>query len=271
MLTPTWTLRRLGVLVVAALALSLSSCINPQAPRPTDAVSTSSTDTEEPVVYDTVLQLDFDTVTGDLVTGAPIAGTGPASLGAIVATGGPDPVPLTTMPGARGGQAIRFVPVCGSPLDRCPKGIIEVPDTPLLNPANDSFRYGASVLLTASETTKGSNVMQKGFATDGQGQWKLQVDGNLGMASCVLADVTTYEAIGTKTVADGVWHQVTCVRGPDTLSLIVDGTEQASVKIPPSLRITPTSPMRIGGKNLKPDNDQFFGALDDVFVDVAKD
>lgn len=267
--TPTWSLRRLGLLGVTVL--TVTSCLNPQAPRATDAVSTSPAAADEPVSYDSVLKLDFDTVTGDLVTGAPIAGTGPASLGAIVTTGGPTPVPLTTMPGARGGQAIRFMPVCGPPLDKCPKAIIEVPDTPLLNPGIHQFQYGASVLLTAAETAKGSNVLQKGFSTDGQGQWKLQVDGNLGMASCVLADTSTYEAIGTTTVADGVWHQVTCVRGTDKLSIIVDGTAEASVAIPPGLRITPVSPMRIGGKNIKPDNDQFFGAMDDVFVDVAKD
>jgi hypothetical protein len=46
----------------------------------------------------------------------------------------------------------------------------------------------------------------------------------------------------------------------------VDGVEHGSKALPEGLDISPEGPVRIGGKNLKPDNDQYFGTLDDVYV-----
>jgi hypothetical protein len=127
------------------------------------------------------------------------------------------------------------------------------------------------VLLGADETTKGSNVVQKGFSTGG-GQFKLQVDGKEGLPSCVLAGAQQggplYVAISASTVADGRWHQVTCVRRGTSLTVSVDGAEVGRVAVPAELSVSNDDPVRIGGKGTGPNNDQYHGVLDDVFVSI---
>lgn len=169
-----------------------------------------------------------------------------------------------------GGQALRFPPRCRIYAGRaCPRVVLEAGEVP--NPGTASMRFGAAVLMTTDDTAAGENVLQKGFSR-GHGQFKLQVDGAAGLPSCVLVGSGSrriYMVTARASVADGQWHAVECVRSVSSLSILVDGSILAQVRVPGSLSIVNSDPLRIGGKGLSPNNDQFHGAIDDVFVVIG--
>ncbi|MDI6101775.1 LamG domain-containing protein [Actinoplanes sp. NEAU-A12] len=164
------------------------------------------------------------------------------------------------------GQAIQFPPPCAR--EPCPHLILRVLSRPALNPGASPFSYGATVRLARRHTTDGQNVLQKGYAAEGS-QYKLQVDGQAGLPSCVLVGEESrriHVAVADVGVADGGWHQVTCRRGPDTLTILVDGAPRASTPIPPALRVDNAMSLNIGGKSAHARNDQFHGAVDDIWI-----
>ncbi|MEV6302275.1 LamG-like jellyroll fold domain-containing protein [Actinoplanes sp. NPDC051861] len=164
------------------------------------------------------------------------------------------------------GQAVRFPPRCRrSP---CPRLVLRAPSTPFLNPGNRAFRYGATVRLAPNRTSKGQNVLQKGFSTEGS-QYKLQIDGRSGHPSCVLvAGPAIHLAIARVTVADGRWHTLECRRDRTTLTVLIDNAVQGSTTVPATLTITNDRPLSIGGKSAFGNNDQFHGDLDDVWISL---
>jgi hypothetical protein len=132
------------------------------------------------------------------------------------------------------------------------------------------LRFGAVVRIAPNETSKGENVLQKGYSTGGS-QFKLQVDGAAGRPSCVLVGTASpriYLAQSSVSVADGQWHAVDCVRVGGSLTLSVDGVVRGSVSLPTALSVSNDQPLRIGGKGNSPNNDQFVGSLDDVYVSL---
>ena len=189
---------------------------------------------------------------------------GRLSLRARTAAGGT----LTTTAHG-GGLAVRFPRPCAKyGTQSCQRAILQSGPADFLNPGSAPFRYGASVLLAPSETSKGANVVQKGFSVR-DAQFKLQVDGHEGRPSCVLvgrSSPSIYVALSSLSVANGVWHQIECTRSSSLLTIFVDGKSYGQVGIPSSLSIVNDDPLCIGGKGTSPNNDQFAGAIDDVFV-----
>jgi hypothetical protein len=169
-----------------------------------------------------------------------------------------------------GGLAVRFPPRCRVYAGRgCPRVVLESREVP--NPGTAQVRFGAAVLMTADDTAAGENLLQKGFSR-GHGQFKLQVDGAAGLPSCVLVGTGSrriYVVTAGVSVADGQWHAIECVRSVSALSILVDGSVLRQIRVPASLSIVNSDPLRIGGKGLSPDNDQFHGAIDDVFVAIG--
>ncbi|MEJ3742480.1 LamG-like jellyroll fold domain-containing protein [Actinomycetes bacterium KLBMP 9797] len=164
-----------------------------------------------------------------------------------------------------GGWAARYPARCAGA--GCPRGILESDAVAALNPGTRAVRYGASVLMAPADTGDGANVLQKGFSTGGVTQFKLQVDGAAGRPSCVVASKTDiYRVIAPVTVADGRWHALQCARSSTELSISVDGGRQGAVAVPARVSIVNSEPLRIGGKSLSVDNDQYAGLVDDVFV-----
>jgi hypothetical protein len=140
-----------------------------------------------------------------------------------------------------------------------------------LNPGRLPIRYGASVRLAADETTKGENVLQKGYSAHGS-QYKLQIDGLPGRPSCVLVDDVRPEihvALSTISVADGRWHTLECRRSGTALTILVDGITRGATTVPATLSVLNHIPLSVGGKGSFTDNDQFQGALDDVWVQIG--
>lgn len=153
----------------------------------------------------------------------------------------------------------------------CPNAMIEIPDAPSLDPGTASFEWGASIRMKADETADGENVLQKGRWGDAGGQWKLQVDKTGGKPSCVVSGfrngvesrVVLKASVG---IADNVWHQVTCRRTEDGVTILIDGVVRGSLAMPVVSLAGPAS-ITIGAKEvLAKDNDQFQGRLDDVFM-----
>jgi concanavalin A-like lectin/glucanase superfamily protein len=169
------------------------------------------------------------------------------------------------------GLAVEYPDRCTLPRERdCPRAILEGVRDDALNPGTRPLEYGASVLMTHADLADGANVVQKGYSVGGVSQFKLQVDHKQGHPSCVIASrARIYRAEPPLDVADGAWHQLTCSRTHDRLTLTVDGTERAAVPVPANLSIANAEPLRIGGKGANQGNDQFAGRIDNVFLTIG--
>jgi hypothetical protein len=266
------------VLLVSPAALT--GCGGEPDGQPATASPTPATSTTPPRPLDLreelnlVLTLDFALPPGPLTDGTVVPDvSGGGRDGVVRLSDAAEPVVTAAADADAGSTVVRFPAPCEPGAGTvCPRGIVEVPGDPVFVPGTTDFGYGARVLMTPAETSKGANVVQKGFSVGGGGQWKLQVDGVQGTPSCVLVgggqtDINALTAdVG---VADGRWHDVSCLRDGDTLIIAVDGVENGTATLPAGLVVTPGGPVRVGGKNVKPDNDQFFGAVDDVFYGVS--
>jgi hypothetical protein len=165
-----------------------------------------------------------------------------------------------------GGTAIAFPGRCTTA--GCPRAILEGGDDPRLDTGAANLSYGASVLLRPDQVADGENIMQKGVSRSSS-MWKLQVDGAAGRPTCVLVgrgSTRHYIARSAVGVADGAWHRIACDRRNGRLTISVDGVHRGSVAVGSKVWLANDSPLRIGGKNVADSNDQYFGALDDVWV-----
>jgi hypothetical protein len=175
---------------------------------------------------------------------------------------------LTSTPHGTG-RAILFPALCSG--TTCPRVVLLATAKDDLNPGIRDFRYGATVRLAASQTSSGENILQKGYSEAGS-QFKLQIDKTAGRPSCVLVgsgSATLWLAKSATSAADGGWHQVECRRSGTTLTILVDGTATGTATLPAALAVTNTAPLLLGGKGRSQDNDQYHGALDDVWISVS--
>ena len=167
------------------------------------------------------------------------------------------------------GRALQFPAKCTG--RKCPTAVLQTRHSADLNPGSRALTYGATVRLAGSQTSKGQNVVQKGYSATSS-QYKLQIDGREGNPSCVLVDVKKrriIQARSTISVADGAWHRVQCRRVGIALRVLVDGVVRGVTKVPAGLSVSNRHPLSIGGKGTYADNDQFHGAVDDVFVSIG--
>ncbi|MGX6606659.1 LamG-like jellyroll fold domain-containing protein [Micromonosporaceae bacterium Da 78-11] len=167
------------------------------------------------------------------------------------------------------GTALAFPDKCVEPV--CPHAALQSPSSADLNPGTRDIAFGADVLLMPGQTSKGQNIVQKGYSKTSS-QWKLQIDGIGGRPSCVLVDdkrPTIRIVTSPVTVADGRWHAVQCRRAANTLIVYVDGIPRAGVRVPGHLSVSNSRPLSIGAKGAYDDNDQFNGALDNVWVQIG--
>ena len=167
------------------------------------------------------------------------------------------------------GSALAFPAECAA--KACPHVALQSPTSDDLNPGTRNIAYGADVLLDPGQTSKGENIVQKGYSATSS-QWKLQIDGAAGRPSCVLVDDKTPMirlARSSVTAADGRWHSVQCHRIGTMLAVYVDGVVRGSTKVPARLSVTNDRPLSVGAKGAFDDNDQFNGALDNVWVQIG--
>jgi hypothetical protein len=167
------------------------------------------------------------------------------------------------------GSALAFPAECAG--KDCPHVALQSPTSADLNPGTRDIAFGAEVLLPPGETSKGENIVQKGYSVTSS-QWKLQVDGVAGRPSCVLVDEkkpTIWVADSSVSISDGHWHALQCRRVGTTLAVFVDGAERGRITVPAKLSVSNQRPLCIGAKGAFPDNDQFDGALDNVWVQIG--
>ncbi len=167
------------------------------------------------------------------------------------------------------GYGLQFPAKCSGA--KCPHAVLQTRHSAELNPGRRSIAWGATVRLARSQTTSGQNVVQKGYSATSS-QYKLQIDGRAGRPSCVLVDVRKRSiklVRSSVSVADGRWHTVKCHRAGAAFGILVDGRTRGMIKIPATLTVANKHPLRIGGKGVYADNDQFQGAVDDVFVRIG--
>ncbi len=164
------------------------------------------------------------------------------------------------------GGAVEFPTACTEPTG-CPRAMVEVPADPALDPGDQPFSWAASVRLSPEQTSVGSNIVQSGrYGSDGD-QWKLQVDGEEGLPSCILRAQGEIVKIRSSTsVADDAWHRVVCRRDADVLSIEVDGDVHRKPVVTGTVHTG--LPVRIGSPGVSDTDDQFHGMVDDVVVDV---
>jgi hypothetical protein len=170
------------------------------------------------------------------------------------------------------GRALAFPAKCRVRAKRrCPHVVLQAPPAADLNPGTRPIAYGASVRLARSQTTKGQNVLQKGYSAT-TSQYKLQVDGTAGRPSCVLVDdrkPTIRLVRSSVSVADGAWHAVECRRAGTAFTIVVDGVLRGVLAVPAALSVRNGGPLSVGGKGASANNDQFQGALDNVWVRIG--
>lgn len=205
-----------------------------------------------------------DNVAGFTITGPIMDVTGRYPLTVAAAAGG-------TLSWERHGtgRAVRFPNRCTAAPAACPRAILETGRIDQLNPGRRALRFGATVRMASSGTAVGANVVQKGFSVGGGTQYKLQVDGLAGQPGCVLVGTATiYRIVAPVDVADGRWHALGCRRSGPALAIFVDGRSRGTMAVPIDLSIVNDFPLRIGGKGKNPDNDQFAGTIDEVYVAI---
>lgn len=211
------------------------------------------------------LRYRFDAATSPVTTVVDDSGKG--HTGSVAAVNG---ATVTTVTGYEG-LGVKFPAVCVG--TTCPHAILTTPDATDLNPGTALFTFGLRVRLTLADLTSdhGSNLVQKGLSTTAQ--WKLQIDdAATGRPSCVVRTAGGLEPIIVKSsvgVADGTWHKVSCQRTATTITILVDNIARGSALISSTYVINPVNqPVSIGAKGTGSNNDQFHGAIDDVYFNL---
>jgi hypothetical protein len=146
--------------------------------------------------------------------------------------------------------------------------IVRVPSAPDLNPGTSDISFGASVNFTTLPPPETWDVVRKGISGDGGGYYKLELfTGNGGArARCYFRDEggTSKSVVKGSGLSDGDWHQVTCTKTDDKVTITVDGASSSNdVRLG---RIANDSEVTIGAKPTG--GDAFKGRIDQVRIDV---
>jgi hypothetical protein len=211
------------------------------------------------------LRYRFEAVSNPVTTVVDDSGKG--HTGTVQTANGGAVVPVTGYEG----QGVQFPAVCTG--TTCPHATLRAADAADLNPGTALFSFGARVRVTLAQLTAdhGSNIVQKGLANTAQ--WKLQLDDAVtGKPSCVVRTTDGALPIVVKAsvgIADGTWHKVTCQRTSTTLTILVDNVARGSALIDAAYDISPVGqPVGIGAKGTGSNNDQFHGAIDEVYFNL---
>jgi hypothetical protein len=126
-----------------------------------------------------------------------------------------------------GGVVIGVAGVSGTAYDFSKDGSwVEVPSSSSLNPGGDDFSVSAWVNLEVAPV-KGTtyDIVRKGTVKSAGGEFKLEIIKN-GYARCTArdADRNTVRVNSPRiNLANGQWHQVTCVRSGSSWKIVTDG------------------------------------------------
>lgn len=260
-------------LLLATACLVMTGCSSSATPTQESSTPSRQTGvTPSRTDGEIVLDLSFDDAEpGDLEEGDTVALEVPEDEVATVVAPDIKDVPSLTVVDNDGGRSLRFPDPCDLGA-KCRRQVLEIPDFDAANPGTASFSLGARVSIRRQDIRDGSNILQKGFSTDGEGQWKLQVDRQDGLPSCVLVPSgaqSGYVAKSDLDVADGQWHVIECGRSDGQWWIDVDGS-RTSMDLPAAVVVSNDSPIRVGGKNVAENADPFFGLIDEVWFKLLR-
>ena len=146
---------------------------------------------------------------------------------------------------------------------------VDVPDASDLDPGPGDFAYSAWINTTKVPPANTSDIMRKGLSTTPGGDYKMElfpVNG-AARARCVIrGSAGQATAGGGNNLQDGRWHQITCTRTGNTLSLAIDGTTVKSTTATIGT-ITNSAGVVIGAKSAE--QDYYSGLIDDVRVTLG--
>lgn len=158
------------------------------------------------------------------------------------------------------------------PCRGCGRAVIGAPDKRFLDPGQHPFWFGATIKVRDDQALPGRdpNIMQKGVINQAGGRWKLELIGSHPQCTITGRDGTVVVR-SDRRVDNATWHTLQCRRQDGTISLIVDGTVDAS-ETAATGGLSNTAPIRIGTKNVGSagDDDQFHGRIDSVFLKIDR-
>ena len=146
--------------------------------------------------------------------------------------------------------------------------IVRVPHAADLNPGTSDISFGAWVNFTTLPPEQTWDVVRKGISGDG-GYYKLELfTGNgTARARCYFRDNdgTSKSVVRGSGLNDGRWHQLTCTKTADRVTVTVDGSSNSNtVQLD---AISNSSEVTIGGKPTG--GDAFKGRIDEARIDVG--
>jgi hypothetical protein len=148
---------------------------------------------------------------------------------------------------------------------------VTVPNSASLNPGTADFGFTAHVRFPTgpSAATGDYDLIRKGVASTGGGEWKMEIfpgGGYTSPAFCLFKDALGKTATlrGTKNLADGAWHALTCAKTAKGISLTVDGVTKSSTVTLGS--ISNNQALSVGRK--LGGGDQYVGDMDEVRVEM---
>lgn len=108
-----------------------------------------------------------------------------------------------------------------------PTSWVQVPPSPLLNPADHDFIFTAWVNFTVAPTARHTfDILRKGLSYTPTGEYKLEIVPG-GFVRCSAKDSDGHDARvtdATTVVTDAAWHRIGCARIGSTWNVIVDKT-----------------------------------------------
>lgn len=147
-----------------------------------------------------------------------------------------------------------------------------------LSPWNADFAFTVWVDTRLLVHGGDYNIMQKGQATDADGQYKLELSGAsvpVGFPVCTFVgdnkSVRPVHVVAPISTNDHVWHRITCQRVSGVFRAIVDGRVYGEKPVPEGFgAIHPTGrSLGIGAKPSSPQDDFFPGLLDDASFSIS--
>jgi hypothetical protein len=171
---------------------------------------------------------------------------------------------ITSVPGINGSKGYHF---------NGTNSVATVPDAPELDPGTANLTITAHVRFTVvpSAAVVDYDLVRKGLSSTPGGEWKMEIyppssGTRIGSAYCLFKDAAGKVAFirGTRNLADGVWHTITCVKTATSIELIVDGMTQTKTVTLGS--ISNSMPVTVGAK--PGGGDQYLGDMDEVSIEI---
>jgi hypothetical protein len=151
--------------------------------------------------------------------------------------------------------------------------VAKVPDSSSLDPGKANLRITMRVRFTVVPSARVGDydLIRKGLSGTAGGDWKMEINppssgSTMATAYCFFQDGTGKGASirNGRSLADGAWHTIACVKTSTSIQIIVDGASRsAAVSLG---AINNTQPVYLGQK---PGADKYVGDMDEVSIQVG--